>query len=113
MSALTTTSEAGRATAAIRRAGPGLGLGMGVIYLSVIVLFPLAAVVWTADGRGLSGFWSAIRTPDSWAALLLTLGASAVVALINVIMGTLIAWVLVRDRFPGKSIVDTLIDLPF
>jgi sulfate/thiosulfate transport system permease protein len=95
------------------RVGPGLGLGMGVLYVSLIVLFPLAAVVWTATERGFAGFWAAITTPDSWAALMLTLGASAIVALINVVMGTVIAWVLVRDKFPGKSIVDTLIDLPF
>jgi sulfate transport system permease protein len=114
MSALATTSgKAGRAAVAIARGGPGLGLGMGVIYLSLIVLFPLAAVVWTAGERGWQGFWGAITTPDSWAALMLTLGASAIVALINVVMGTVIAWVLVRDNFPGKSIVDTLIDLPF
>jgi sulfate transport system permease protein len=54
-----------------------------------------------------------VRTPDSWSALVLTLGASAVVAVVNVVLGTVVAWVLVRDDFPGKSIVDTLIDLPF
>jgi sulfate transport system permease protein len=54
-----------------------------------------------------------VTTPDSWAALKLTLLASALVAVINVVMGTIIAWVLVRDRFPGKAVVDTLIDLPF
>lgn len=104
---------AGRATLAIRRGGPGLGLGVGVLYLSLIVLFPLAAVVWTADGRGLAGFWAAIRTPDSWSALVFTIVAAAIVAAINVVMGTVIAWVLVRDKFFGKSVVDTLIDLPF
>jgi sulfate transport system permease protein len=114
MTTLTSARQAaGRAALATRRGGPGLGLGLGVIYISLIVLFPLAAVVWTSGERGWHGFWGAITTPDSWAALMLTLGASAIVALVNVVMGTVIAWVLVRDKFPGKSIVDTLIDLPF
>ena len=95
------------------RAGTGLGLGLAVLYLSLIVLIPLAAVVWRSGEAGGTGFWAAITTPDSWAALKLTLIASALVALINVVMGTVIAWVLVRDSFPGKAVVDTLIDLPF
>jgi sulfate transport system permease protein len=81
--------------------------------LSLVVLIPLAAVVWQAHDNGLSGFWHAVRTPDAWAALRLTIGASALVAVANAVMGTLIAWVLVRDQFPGKRIVDTFIDLPF
>ena len=89
------------------------GYGVVVLYLSLIVLIPLAAVVWRSGGAGFGGFWAAITTPDSWAALKLTLVASLLVALINVVMGTLIAWVLVRDTFPGKAVVDTLIDLPF
>jgi sulfate transport system permease protein len=93
--------------------GTGVGLGTAVIYLSLIVFLPLAAVVWRASEDGPAAFWEAIRTPDAWAALELTVGASVIVALINLVMGTLIAWVLVRDRFPGKSIVDALIDLPF
>jgi sulfate transport system permease protein len=93
--------------------GAGLGLGVSVLYLSLIVLVPLAAVVWRSTESGPDFFWRAITTPDSWAALKLTVGASIVVALINVLMGTLIAWVLVRDSFPGKAIVDMLIDLPF
>ncbi|OLE21327.1 MAG: sulfate ABC transporter permease subunit CysT [Actinobacteria bacterium 13_1_20CM_3_71_11] len=93
--------------------GTGLGLGTAVLYLSLIVLIPLAAVVWRAGGQGIGYVWQAIRTPDSWAALELTLVASVIVALVNVVMGTVIAWVLVRDRFPGKAIVDMLIDLPF
>jgi sulfate transport system permease protein len=95
------------------RIGTGVGLGMAVMYLSLIVLIPLAAVVWRSSEGGFGAFWAAITTPDSWAALKLTLLASLVVALINVLMGTLIAWVLVRDTFPGKAVVDTLIDLPF
>jgi sulfate transport system permease protein len=95
------------------RVGTGLGLGTAVIYLSLIVLIPLGAVVWKAGGGGWHRFWADVTTPDSWASLKLTLVASAVVAVVNLVMGTVIAWVLVRDRFPGKAVVDTLIDLPF
>jgi sulfate transport system permease protein len=77
------------------------------------VLIPLAAVVWRSAEEGPGGFWASVTTPDAWAALTLTVSASVIVALINLVMGTIIAWVLVRDRFPGKAIVDTLIDLPF
>jgi sulfate transport system permease protein len=96
-----------------RRTSTGLGVGMAVLYLSVIVLIPLAAVVWRSGNKGPGFFWRAVTTPDAWAALKLTLGASALVAVLNLVLGTLIAWVLVRDNFPGKAIVDTLIDLPF
>jgi sulfate transport system permease protein len=95
------------------RIGTGLGLGTAVLYLSLIVLVPLAAVVWRGTRSGPDPFWRAVTTPDSWAALKLTVLASLVVSVINVVMGTVIAWVLARDKFPGKSIVDTLIDLPF
>ncbi|WP_433606026.1 sulfate ABC transporter permease subunit CysT [Dactylosporangium sp. CA-139114] len=93
--------------------GTALSLGTAVLYLSLIVLIPLAAVVWRSTEGGWDTFWRAVQTPDAWAALKLTVGASLVVAVINVVMGTVIAWVLVRDNFPGKAIVDTLIDLPF
>ena len=95
------------------RAGTALGLGTAVIYLSLIVLIPLAAVVWRSGAQGPAQFWHAVRTPDAWAALELTIAASGLVALINLLMGTVIAWVLVRDDFPGKQAVDALIDLPF
>jgi sulfate/thiosulfate transport system permease protein len=81
-------------------------------YLSLIVLLPLAAVIWESRG-GDRSFWSAVTEPQSVAALKLTLGASVVVALINAVMGTVIAWVLVRDRFRGQGIVNAIIDLPF
>ncbi|GAA2385329.1 sulfate ABC transporter permease subunit CysT [Dactylosporangium salmoneum] len=93
--------------------GTALGLGTAVLYLSLIVLIPLAAVVWRSTDGGWDRFWAAVRTPDAWAALELTVGASLIVALVNVVMGTVIAWVLVRDKFPAKGLVDTLIDLPF
>jgi sulfate transport system permease protein len=77
------------------------------------VLLPLAAVVDKSLEGGLGGFWDAVSSPQAKAALELTLGVSVVVTLINVVMGTLIAWVLVRDDFRGKGIVNALIDLPF
>jgi sulfate transport system permease protein len=82
-------------------------------YLSFIVLIPLAAVVWKSTGSGLDGFWNAVTNPAALASLKLTFGASMVVALVNAVMGTVIAWVLVRDDFPGKGVVNSLIDLPF
>jgi len=98
-----------------RRVGPGvaLGLGMTTMYLSLIVLIPLAAVVWQSTEKGPAFFWQAVTTPESWAALKLTVVASLLVAVVNLVMGTLIAWVLVRDTFRGKALVDMLIDLPF
>jgi sulfate transport system permease protein len=104
---------AGRWQAIGRRAGTGLGVGMATMYLSLIVLLPLGAVVLRADENGLRGFWAAVTTPETAAALTLTVGASLIVVAVDVVMGTLIAWVLVRDRFPGQRIVDTLIDMPF
>ncbi len=95
------------------RPGVGLGLGFAVTYLSLIVLIPLAVLVWHGTKGGWSEFWAAISAPDSWSALELTILASLLVAVINVVMGTLIAWVLVRDSFPGKAVLDALIDLPF
>jgi sulfate/thiosulfate transport system permease protein len=82
-------------------------------YLSIVALIPLAAVVLTSLENGPDSFWTAISSPQAVAALKLTLISSVVVVLINAVFGTLIAWVLVRDEFPGKSIVNSLIDLPF
>jgi sulfate transport system permease protein len=95
------------------RQGLALGTGITTLYLSLIVLIPLAAVVWRGTRGGWSGFYDAISTPDASSALKLTIVASLVVAVINLLIGTLIAWVLVRDEFPGKRFLDILIDLPF
>jgi sulfate transport system permease protein len=84
-----------------------------VLYLSVLVLIPLAAVVWRSAEQGPSGFWHAITRPEASSSLKLTIGASLLVAFINLVMGTAIAWLLVRDRLPGRVVLDTLIDLPF
>jgi len=92
--------------------GP-LGIGVATLWLSVIVLLPLAALTATAFDEGISGFWDAVTAPVALASLRVTLLVSVIVALINVVMGTIIAWVLVRDDFPGKRIVNSMIDLPF
>jgi sulfate transport system permease protein len=93
--------------------GTALGLGIATVYMSVIVLIPLGAVVWRSREGGWSGFWDAVTTPEAWSTMKLTVLLSLGTAAVNVVMGTLIAWVLVRDNFPGKRIVDVLIDLPF
>jgi sulfate transport system permease protein len=86
---------------------------MAVLYMSVIALIPFAALVDGAFDRGWDGFWHAIQSPQAMSALKLTVGVSLVVVAINAVMGTVIAWVLVRDRFWGKGLVNALIDLPF
>jgi sulfate transport system permease protein len=86
---------------------------MVVGYLSLIVLIPLAAVVAKSFDGGLGTFWDAVTNPQAIAALKLTLVASAIVVAINAVAGTIIAWVLVRDEFPGKRYVNSIIDLPF
>ena len=86
---------------------------MVTLYLSVIVLIPLAALASKAFSEGLDTFWQQVTTPEAVAALKLTLISALIVVVINAIVGTIIAWVLVRDEFPGKSIVNSVIDLPF
>jgi sulfate transport system permease protein len=93
--------------------GTTLTGGLVLIYLSVIVLIPLGAVISRSTDSGWSGFWDQVTAPTAWAALKLTVVASVIVALINLVMGTLIAWVLVRDKVPGRQVFDTVIDLPF
>jgi len=84
-----------------------------MVYISLIVLIPLAAVVSRSLEEGTGFFWDTVTSPQALAALKLTLGVSVVVVLINAVTGTMIAWVLVRDSFRGKGIVNSLIDLPF
>jgi len=95
-----------------RRAG-ALGLGVTTLWLSLIVLLPLAAVLARSLDGGLDTFWDAVSNRQAVAALRFTLVASLAVALVNAVMGTVVAWVLVRDSFRGKRLVDALIDLPF
>jgi sulfate transport system permease protein len=91
----------------------GLGLGISVLWLSLLVLLPVAALAIGASGEGFAGFWDAITSPDALAAMRLTVGASLLVTAVNAVMGTVVAWVLVRDDFPGKRAVEVIIDLPF
>lgn len=102
----------GRGLAGLSR-GSLLGAGLATLWLSLLVLIPLGAVVWRARQDGAGRFWDAVTAPEAAAAIRLTVGASALVALVNVVFGTLIAWVLVRDEFRGKRVVEALIDLPF
>jgi sulfate/thiosulfate transport system permease protein len=84
-----------------------------MVYLSIVALIPLAAVVSRSLDLGVDSFWEAVTNEQAVAALRLTLITSVIVVAINAVTGTLIAWVLVRDEFPGKNIVNSLIDLPF
>ena len=93
--------------------GSGVTRGLVVGYLTLMVLIPIAAVVARSTEGGLGEFLRVATDPQAIAALKLTLIVSLVVVVINAVMGTLIAWVLVRDEFPGKGIVNSVIDLPF
>ena len=96
-----------------RPAALALGAAGVVGWLSVVVLLPLAALFAASVADGWGGFWRAVTAPSALAALGVTVGLAAVISLVNAVMGTLIAWVLVRDDFPGKGLADALIDLPF
>jgi sulfate transport system permease protein len=87
--------------------------GFSVAWLTLIVLIPLSAVVVRSLDDGLAAFWDDVTSPQAIAAMRLTLIASLIVAAINAVIGTVIAWVLVRDDFRGKSVVNAVIDLPF
>lgn len=93
--------------------GFGLSLGFTMTYLSLIVLIPLAGVIIKSSGLGWEGFWEAVSNPRALASYKISLGASFLSALINIFFGVITAWVLVRYNFPGKRLVDGLVDLPF
>jgi sulfate/thiosulfate transport system permease protein len=97
----------------IRFGGPGLRRGLVAGYLTVMVLIPIAVVVIRSGEDGWSTFWDAVSQPQAVAAMKLTLIASLIVVAINAVFGTIIAWVLVRDEFRGKKLVNSVIDLPF
>jgi sulfate transport system permease protein len=94
---------------------PGFGLAMGftLLYLSLIVLIPIAALLLRTTTLSWEQFWTTITAPRVMASYRLSFGASLVAALINALFGLLVTWVLVRYSFPGKRIVDALVDLPF
>ncbi len=94
---------------------PGFGVAMGftLLYLSLIVLIPLSAAVLKSATVSWSQFWATVTSPRVLASYRLSFGASLASALVNMIFGVLIAWVLVRYSFPGRRVVDALVDLPF
>ncbi len=98
-----------------RKVLPGFSLTLGytVFYLCLVVLIPLSALVFKTFGLSWDPFWTAVSSPRVLAAYRLTFGASFLAAAVNVVFGLLLAWVLVRYPFPGKRIVDALVDLPF
>jgi sulfate transport system permease protein len=93
--------------------GAGLGRGVVVLYLSLMVLLPLAALTDKSLADGLAHFWESVSKGQALESLKLILVCSLIVVAINAVFGTIIAWLLVRDRFPGKSILNAIIDLPF
>ncbi len=99
--------------ARLASAGGGLLRGIVMTYLSLVVLIPLAAVAVRSASGGLGAFWRSVTSPEALASLRLSFVAALLVTLVNLVAGTAIAWVLARDEFPGKSIINALIDLPF
>jgi sulfate/thiosulfate transport system permease protein len=95
------------------RGGISLRVGMATVWLSVIVLLPLGAIGWQSVGGGWRAFWLAVSSRAALDSFRVTLTISAAVTVINLVFGLLVAWVLVRDDFPGKRLVDAIIDLPF
>lgn len=123
-SSITSTSQAGKdSSAGVQRRRPlkrhsvlpgfGLTMGLTLLYLSLIVLIPLSATFLKAATGGWAHFWQTVTEPRALASYRLSFGASLVAALVNGAMGLVVAWVLVRYRFPGKRILDALVDLPF
>ncbi len=113
-SAVAPLSRVNRAGGA-RRVLPGfhITLGFSIFYLCLIVLIPLSALVFKTFTMSWEQFWVAVTSPRVMASYRLTFGASLLAALVNAVFGLLVAWVLVRYKFPGKRIVDALVDLPF
>ena len=119
MTAPTVTAPAGPALRRrSRRAGSltpvsGLGLGVAMVWFSLLVLIPLVAIVATSAGSGWGDFGRTLTNSQTLGAVRLTVAQSALVTVLNLVMGTAIAWVLVRDRFWGRSLVNLVIDIPF
>jgi sulfate transport system permease protein len=93
--------------------GTAFGVGIATLWLSLLVFIPLGAVVWRGQKDGFGSFWDAATTPEAASAIRLTVALALLVAVVNAVLGTLIAWILVRDDFRGKRVVDAVIDLPF
>jgi sulfate transport system permease protein len=93
--------------------GFGLALGFTLLYLSLVVLIPLSTLFLRSAGLGAEGFWRAVTAPRVVASYELTFGASLVAAAVNGVFGLVVTWVLVRYRFPGRRLMDALVDFPF
>jgi sulfate transport system permease protein len=93
--------------------GFGLSLGFTLAYLTLIILIPLSGLAWRSASLGWAEFWAIATDPRVVQSLKLSFGTSFVAALVNVVFGTIVAWVLVRYRFPGRRIIDAMVDLPF
>ena len=96
-----------------RYGSTSLRVGVATTWLSIIVLLPLAAILWQSAGGGWEAFWTAVTSNAAIESFKVTLTISFAVAVINLFFGLLVAWVLTRDEFPGKRLVDAIIDLPF
>ncbi len=93
--------------------GFGLALGVTVSWLTLIILIPLSGLAWRSSALGWSTFWSLALDPRTLNALKISFGTAFLAALANVVFGVLLAWVLVRYRFPGRRVIDAMVDLPF
>ena len=93
--------------------GRGISLGLGLMWLGLVVLLPLAALVWRAAGLGRDGWLHVLRDPRVQASLAVSFETALVAALLASMAGALVAWVVVRYRFPGRRLLDALVDLPF
>ncbi|HMB43003.1 MAG TPA: sulfate ABC transporter permease subunit CysT, partial [Luteimonas sp.] len=93
--------------------GRGISLGLGLMWLGLVVLLPLAALVWRAAGLGRAGWLHVLRDPRVQASLTVSFETALVAALLAAVAGALVAWVVVRYRFPGRRLLDALVDLPF
>jgi len=93
--------------------GFGLTLGFSVAYLTLLILIPLAALVLRSTDVGFAGFWKIVTDARTIAALETSFGTAFIAALVNVVFGVILAWVLVRYRFPGRRFIDAIVDIPF
>jgi len=112
-STATATTRRRRSRRSTLTTGSSIGLGVTMLWFSVLVLLPLCAVVVQASEGGWSAFWDTVTNPQTAAAIRLTVGQAAIVTALNVVTGTAIAWVLVRDQFWGKTALEVIIDVPF
>ena len=91
----------------------GLGLGISLVWFSLLVLIPLTAIIVTSASGGWAAYWNALTSAQTASALGLTVGTALAVTAVNIVVGTAIAWVLVRDNFWGKRALEVVIDIPF